>query len=62
MIAKNGFIGVILIDMNWYDNLGSEEAMIQAIDFNERLDSEGLDILFEEFEEDQHRESLKIFV
>ena len=48
--------------MNWYDNLGSDEAMMQAIDFNDRLDSEGLDILNEEFQEEQHRENNLVFV
>ena len=60
MTAINGFIQAILIDMNWYDNLGSDEAMIQAIDFNERLDSEGLDILFDEFQEENHRDNYLI--
>ena len=46
--------------MNWYDNMTDNEAMMQAIDFNDRLDCELSDVLGEELEEEMHREGLTI--
>ena len=46
--------------MNWYDNMTDNEALMQAIDFNDRLDCELSDVLGEELEEEMHREGLTI--
>ena len=41
--------------MAWYSNMTDTQAMMQAIDFNDRLDCELDDVLGEELNEEIHR-------
>lgn len=45
--------------MAWYNNITDTEAMIQALDFNDRLMCELNDVLGEELNEEIHRDNMR---